>query len=183
MNTVLSLGFAECVLSSNNALCALTLNAYWNFELIWRGSCTPVYRRLDISQTSGSSVTCFQPVTTRHHISTEGSRLGKKLLKGLDRRLLCTSLPSVFESMLVSSKICHQWTVCFLKEGSRRFHYVACAWTWWHVKKKQTKKIPKKSFKKKVFFLLFFSFLWRSVRFSWSLSCRVFLHPPIWVMS
>lgn len=120
----------------------------------------PVYSRLCVRQTSGSSVTCVKPVTNLHHLFMHGSGscLGrKKNTRGLDGWLICTFLPPAFKSMLASSQTCHKWT-CFVNgKGSRQFHYVACAWNWWHVRRK--KKVKK--FEKVFFFpaLIFFLFL------------------------
>lgn len=117
---VLSLGFAECVLSSLEALCDLILNAWWTFELIYRETGMLVYSRLYLRQTSGSPVTHFNPVVRHRHLLT-------RLHGSCPREEL--------------SESCHPWTVCFATEGSLQSHYMACAWTWRNVRKK------KKSFK------------------------------------
>lgn len=102
------------------------------------------------------------PTFTSHHKDPALERNTLDLMDGLFV-LFCLQC---LKACWVSSKICHERTVCFLMEGSRQFHYVACAWTWWHVKKNQKKKKNQKGFKKKVFFLLLFSFSLRRVRFS-----------------
>lgn len=118
----------------------------------------PVYSRLCVRQTSGSPITCVKPVANLHHLFMHeyGSCLGrkKKNTRVLDGRLICTFLPPTFKSMLASSQTCHKWT-CFVNgKGSRQFHYVACAWNWWHVRKKKQKVWKSLGF----FLLLFFCF-------------------------
>lgn len=79
-----------------------------------------------IRQTSGSPVTCFKPVANLHHLFILNTDPAWKETLGTLRTayLYFFFLPSVFKSMLVRYKI---WTVCFLMEGSRQSHYVACA--------------------------------------------------------
>lgn len=98
----------------------------------------PVYRRLDISQqTSGSPVTCFQnqspTLTISSHKDPALERNTWDLMDGLFVLFFFFFLPSMFESMFGQLKAL-PWVDCWLlMEGSRQFHYVACAWTWWHV--------------------------------------------------
>lgn len=160
MNAVLfTVLAAESVLSWNNTLRALTLNAYRNFVL---NSCAVQF-------------TCYtcpggrQPSTT---LLTHGER------QMLPRRIKHPGLwwtaylyfcfffllffPFSFFFASGVQKAC--WPalrpaingLAFKMEGiSRQFHYVACAWNWWHVwRQKKSKK-----FEKFDYFLLYFLYL------------------------
>lgn len=115
---VLSLGFAECVLSSIDALCELILNAWSTFELIFRGNLYASVQSAVLKANQWLTRYMFQSsrqTSPSPHV-LHGSCPGKEL---------CES--------------CHPWTVCFATEGSLQFHYMACAWTWRHVRKKEKK--------------------------------------------
>lgn len=118
---VLSLGFAECVLSSIDALCDLILNACWTFELIYRGNLYASVQLAVLKANQWLSRYMFQ--SSRQTLPSPHVLHGSCPGKGL-------------------SESCHPWTVCFAMEGSLQLHYMACAWTWRHVRKKE-----KKSFK------------------------------------
>lgn len=119
---VLSLGFAECVLSSIDALCDLILNAWWTFELIYRGN---LYASVQLAVPKANQwLTRYMFQSSRQTSPSLHVLHGSCPGKGL-------------------SESCPPWTVCFATEGSLQFHYMACAWTWRHVRKKEKKPFQK----------------------------------------